>query len=412
MKGLKFLTMMLHCQIGGIGLVKGNTEVYIKKELIEAVYVPPVLGTDAVEILEDGFDMNITRDEIERNTLSNTIESEASRVGLKQVAGAIPVEYKASSVLGDEPREGKLFESLLGGLRQITTETISETGNTTTKIYVADADALKYKKHDILLAKIMNGLVPAWQVRPVLLVDLTPGSCFVEFAIPFMNVPQDGCVIGEMSLYYHKEGAPTLSLTRYIGGKIRENIAGLRCISGSLEGWEAGKTSSWNFAVEAVDGKRIEDFGGSGIVPSFDSDSLPPVMIEACVWLNGVETDYSEMSMSLENTKTDLLSACAPSGKIGSRFTQFMASMEINPYMEDDDIERFKKFEANGDVSVFGYAYNPKEDGTIGGIVAFWLPQNKITQIPSADIDGIVTDAISLKSYRKDGNDTIFLGFI
>lgn len=399
----------------GIGLVKGNTEVYLKKEVTEGVYVAPTVGTDAVEILEDGFEMSITKEEIERNVLSSTIEVEASRPGLKVVSGAIPVEYKASAVLGDAPREGLLFESLMGGLRQITTESTSLTGHTLSRIYLSDVDRAKYRKNDILLAKIEIASVKYWQVRPVLeSVDgANADEGYLLFAVPFKNVPQDGCVIAKATQYFHQEGAPTLSLTRYIGGKIRENISGLRCITASLEGWTAGQTSSWNFSAEAVNGERIDsDFSGPAFDPSFDTDALPPVMIEACVWLNQEEVDYESMSMNVENTKTDLLSACSPSGKIGSRFTQFLTTMEINPYMEDDDIERFKKFDVNGDVSVFGYAFLPKADGSIGGVVAFWMPQAKITAIPSGEVEGIVTDAISLKGYRKEGNDTLFLSFI
>ena len=81
--------------------------------------------------------------------------------------------------------------------------------------------------------------------------------------------------------------------------------------------------------------------------------------------------------------------------------------------MENDDVDRFNSFNLNEDVSIFGYAYNPTNvAGEFNQIVAFYLPQAKITEMPTGDQDGILTDQIAFKAYRKEGNDTIFLGFI
>ena len=90
-----------------------------------------------------------------------------------------------------------------------------------------------------------------------------------------------------------------------------------------------------------------------------------------------------------------------------------MVTGEIAPYMDDDNVNRFNAFNNNDDISVFGYAYNPTATtGEFNQIVAFWIPQAKITTMPNGDEDGIMTNAISFKAYRKDGEDSIFLGFI
>ncbi len=76
----------------GIGLIKGKSALFLKEEVTEGTYVAPASAADAVEVLEDGLEFGTTREVIERNTLSATVESEAPRLGLKTVTGTIPTE--------------------------------------------------------------------------------------------------------------------------------------------------------------------------------------------------------------------------------------------------------------------------------------------------------------------------------
>lgn len=391
----------------GIGLVKGESSVFVKEETTEGVLVVPTSGSDSIEVMEDGLEINSNRDEIERNILSSTIETEASRLGMKQVSGSIPVEYKAGDSEGEKPKEHVLYKSLLGGFRQISSEITSLTGHTASKIFVSGADALLVKKHDLILIKEAG----KYEVRPVKAVDLTVGSESIELLFPLeYGIPSDGVKIAKATTYYHASPAPTCSITHYLGGKIKEEIPGARMISASLENWSTAQVPNWNFSFEALDLDRTVS------VPAFEpvqGVALPPVLIKACVWINGVHTQYNELALSLENTKAEILSACSETGKLGSRFTNFKASGSITPYMENDDVDRFNSFNLNEDVSIFGYAYNPTNvAGEFNQIVAFYLPQAKITEMPTGDQDGILTDQIAFKAYRKEGNDTIFLGFI
>jgi hypothetical protein len=90
-----------------------------------------------------------------------------------------------------------------------------------------------------------------------------------------------------------------------------------------------------------------------------------------------------------------------------------MTTGEIAPYMDDDNVDRFTAFNTNDDISVFGYAYNPTSTvGELEQAIAFWIPQAKITTMPNGDQDGIMTNQISFKAYKKDGEDTVFLGFV
>ena len=218
-------------------------------------------------------------------------------------------------------------------------------------------------------------------------------------------------MIEKATTYYHKEGAPTFSATHYLGGKIAEKVAGLRSITASLEGWETASTPSLSFSVEGL--SLLREVGTPAYTPDFSADALPPVLLGACVWINGVKVPYSSLSLALENTKSEILSVCSNQGKLGSRFTEFKVTGEINPYMQDDDTDTFNLFNLNSDIEIFGYASTPTAvAGEFKEVVAFYIPQAKITSMPTGDQDEVLTDNVSFKSYRKEGGDSIFLSFI
>jgi ribosomal protein S17 len=389
-------------------LIKGRSSVWLKDEVTEGVYVAPTSSADAIEVLESGLDFKYSRDEIERNTLSDTVELEANRLGLKQVTGTIPVEYKANSTLGSAPVEDKLYKSLMGARRQITTTTTTKTGNTSTVLQIQDADISKFNVGDIVRVN-RAGL---FECRPISVVTTTIGFATITFPFALDNgAPPDNVVIEKATTYYHTDTKPTFSATNYLGGEIEERVLGTRVVSAALDSWETAKVGTWNFSVEGLDLTR--QVGAPAFQTNFAGNALPPVLLEACIWVNGVKVDYVSFGMNLENTKTDIMSPCSSAGKIASRITEFSAKGQIKPYMSDVNVTRFDSFNDNDDFSIFGYAHNPTGvDGEFKEIIAFWFPQVKITQMPTGDQDGTLTDDISFKAYRKNGNDTVFLGFI
>ena len=386
----------------GIGLIKGNSSVFIKEETTEGTYEAPASSADALEVLADGIAFEYTREEIQRNTLSSTIEVEASRVGLPKVSGTVPVEYKASSNAGEAPRADVLFKSLLGGKHTLASVVTSATGHTATKIYMSAPDLALFKKG--MVVKVLKA--GAHDIRPIKAI----GVDHIELSFALDYVPADGVQIEKATTYFHAEGAPTFSATHYLGGKIEEKVAGLRALSCALQSWETAKTPALSFAVEGLSLER--SVNDPAFSPDFSNDALPPVLLGACVYVNGVKVPYSSLSISMENTKSDIMSVCSEQGKLGSRFTQFMVSGEINPYMSDSDVDKFDLFNLNEDVSIFGYAYTPTDAGEFKEVIAFHIPQAKITSMPTGDQDSVLTDNISFKAYRKDGGDSIFLSFI
>lgn len=393
--------------MANFGLVKGRTSVFLKEEPTEGTYTAPASAADAVEVLEDFGGFQYTREEIERNVLSDTVEVEASRPGLPTVSGDVPVEFKAGAVEGGAPLSDVLYKSLLGGKKTIASaSTTKAAGNTVTVLQVEDADVSKYEKHDIILVKVPG----AYQVRPIASVNATPGSATVTLAIALESVA-NSVVIEKVTKYFHQENAPTFSVTTYLGGEIEDQARGVRAISAELQNWTTGQIPGFNFTCEGLDLDRAVDTPAYS--PDFSAQPQPPVALSACIWLSGEKVQYPEFSLTMENTKSDIQSACSPSGKVGSRFTRFQVTGSINPYMQDDNVDLFNKFNNNGDVSVFGYASNAGTNpGEIQNVVAFWIPQAKITNIEIGDADGILTDSLEFKSYRKDGGDSVFLAFI
>lgn len=389
-------------------LVKGQSSLYLVEEVTEGTYVAETLVSQAVEPLQDGLEFTLSREEIERKTLTDTIESVEPRLGVRTVTGSIPMEFKASSTAGGAPRGQILYESLLGGKRAAaTTSTTKASGNTTTVLQIEDADISKYNVGDCILKKKAG----EYEVRPIISKTTGTGTATITVGIPFSTTPGASEVIEKVTTYYHSSDSKSFSATWYEGGEIKNAITGLKSISGTLEGWVANETPSFNFSVEGIDiNKTVE---APSLDPDFSSDAQVPVLQHACAWLGTEEIDYTELTLSIENTKADLLSACAPSGKIGSRKTAFTVTGSINPYMKDDSVTRWDSFNDGDTTSLFTYAFNPTStDGEFNQAVAIWMPNIKITNMPSGDNEGVLMDNIEFKAFRSSGNDTVFLSFI
>lgn len=387
----------------GIGVIKNESSLFIVKEVTEGVYVAPTLASQALEVTTDFNGFSYEKEQIERSNLTSTIEKVASRVGMASVAGEIPVELKANHVTGSAPYANVLWESLLGGKVQVTSQVTTTTGNTTTVLNMAAPDAALFEK-GMVVKVLVSG---AHEVRPVTAVGAT--SITLGFALS--AAPADSTVIEKLTAYYHAPDAPTFSATSYTGGVIENQATGMRAISASVDGWETSSLSTVNFSCEGLDLAKSPDV--PPVAPDFSTHALPPVILGACAWINGVKVPYSSFTLSIENTKAEMLSACAANGKLGSRFTALNITGEINPYLEDDDTDRFNSFKNNDDVSVFIFASNPTGvTGEFKECVAFWIPQAKITSLTEEDSDGVMVDKLGFQSYRKEGGDSLFVNFI
>jgi len=390
----------------GIGLVTDEGSVFIEKEVTEGTYVAEASGAAAIEVLSDGLEFTPTKELLERNNRTSTVEKVPSRVGQKSMAGTVPTEYKAGSTEGAVPETDPLYEALLGGKRTYTS-TISDIGHTTVLLELGVGDGAKYAVGDIIKVK-------EYDENPVNEDHVSPIKAIVgdqlELLIPYFQAFTANVVIAAGVTYYHASGAPTVSVTNYLGGKIREKAIGMRCVSGEIANFSTGQLATTSFSLEGLNFDR--EVGTPLFSPVFDS-SLPPVILCAKVFKNAQEITVNSVGITMANTLGFLTSTASCNGKISSRITEFVTNFSINPYMEDDDVDNFTLFNDNTAFSLFGSAYNAgaTKDEKLEN-VAFYMPNCRIPEITTGDEDGILTDAISGTAYKDQGNDTIFISFI
>lgn len=390
-----------------IGVVTNESTVSLSLEVTEATYVAPTAATEYIEVMADGLEFNKTRELLERDLLSSTVETESARVGLTDATGSLSVEFKASATEGDAPQSlDLLLRSLLGGKRQITSDQTSGAGHTSTVINFASTS--DFSVGDLVLVKESG----AYEVRPISAIT-TDTSITFPFALT-NGAPSDSVVVAQCTTYYHDTtNAVTVSAEHNMGNNaIKQKVAGLRAASGTLENWTVGQIPTMSFSLQGLSLDR-EDADAS-FTPDFTADGVPPVALSACAWVGGNMMSYTELGLGIENTVNYIQDACDEDGRIGSRITQQVVTANINPYMDDSDLTKtWDKFNSNDDVSLFAYAYNPTSTtGEFEEVVAIWLPQGRIVEDPVADVDGIVAESMVIRSHRSSGNDSVFLGFI
>jgi len=390
-----------------IGIVTNESTVALMPESTEGTYVAPASGTDYVEVLE-GAEFNKTREELTRNTLGGTVEAEASRVGIAEASGTVGVELKASATEGDAPQSlDVLLRSLLGGKRQILSGQTSDAAtHTDTIIYFADTSV--FSIGDIILVKEAG----AFECRPIVAITADE-SITLAFALE-NGAPASEVVVAQVTTYYSDTAnAIAFSAEHNLGNNaIKQKVRGLRAASGSINNFTVGQLPQMEFGLQGLDIARVDE--NASFAPVFTADALPPVTLSACVYLSGAKLAYTEASLSIENTINYIQDACDADGRIGSRITDQATSFTFNPYMQDDSTAAtWDKFNTNTNVSVFTYAYNPSSTaGEFSEIVAFWLPQGKITASPVADTDGIVAESIEIKAHKNLGNDSVYISFL
>jgi hypothetical protein len=389
-----------------IGLVADEGSVYIKKEVTEGTYVAEAAGADAVEVLADGLEFTPTKELLERNNRTSTVENVPARVGQKSMAASVPVEFKAGNAEGAAPETSPLWEALLGGVDTLT-EVTSLVDHTTAKIYLTST--AQYKVGHIVKVK-QSEIAGEDHVSPIKAIGSDVGGNFIELVVPYGVAFSDNVKIGAAVNYFHQSGAPTLSLTNYLGGKIREKAIGMRAVSAEIANFSTGQLPTATFNLEGLDFDR--EVGEPLFAPVYDT-SLPPVVLCSKVYKDGTEITVNAVTLSLTNTLGFLTSTASCSGKIRSRITDFAVNFTINPYMEDDDTDLFDIFKDNTGFSLFGSSNNKTDTaGEKAEVVAFYMPNCRIPEITSGVEDGILTDAINGQAYKTSGNDTVFIAFL
>lgn len=389
--------------------VKDNTTIAVEIEDTEGTYKAPQSADSYVQTLSDGTELSPSKELLERNVFNGSIGKSTPRTGQKSVSGSLPVEARANSTEGSAPEYDALMQSALGSRRQKTSDTISGTGHTASVIYIEDADINDFVVGDIVLIKEAG----AFHVSPITAVDTTPLSANITLLVAMSSAPSDNVVIAKYTTYVTADsGHPSLSVSKYIEGAILESAIGCKATNASLENFTTGQLASWNFGIEGLSFDR--SITPQPHTPNYDT-SVPPIILNACVYQDGTRLDVNELSVSIENTLGFATSTCSPNGRISARATERSVSGSLNPYKQDDNIDQYTKFDSNSEYSIFAYAYVPSStSGEFDQILAVYIPLAITTELAEADQEGLLQETISFTASRgSDGtNEEIYISFI
>jgi hypothetical protein len=394
--------------------VKENTKVAVEIESTEGVYVAPTGANSFIQTLTDGTELTPAKELLERNVFNGSIGKSTPRTGMKSVTAAMPVEMRAGETEGSAPEMNPLLLSALGQTRSNASAFNSSTGHTTTQININDADIGKVKIGDIVVIKEPT----AYHVSPVVAVSETLGSASFTMLRAMSAAPSNNVQISAFKTYYTGDsGHPSLSISKYIQDAVLEKAIGCRVTSVSLEGFETGQLANLNFSLDGMSFDRV--LQAPGFTPSYDA-SLPPIILNACVYQDNQDLPVNSFSLSLENTLGFQTSTCSSNGRIGSRVTSRSITGSINPYKQDNSLTQFNHFKCGTEFSLFAFAYIPELDvncnpnGEFGQVVAFYLPKCIITEISESDQDGLLVEEISWQASRGANGQTeeLYIGFI
>ena len=383
-------------------LVKNLDRVEVMVEVTEGTPVDAAANSDMIEPVSDSVTLDIEKAEIERKLLGGTVESDASRVGLPTISGALTTELRSHSTAGAAPVDNdRLLQSLLGGKSAVAAATTT-TGNTTT--------VLTFSSHSFTAGMVaLIKITGAYECRPI--ASVTATTITLAFAVSAGSIA-DGTEVEAVCVYYPDSTLEkSLTVTHRPANDLKHQAAGIRATSGSISGWSTGETPSMEFALS---GLSIAKTVGAGSYSPAANTALPPVILNSCAYINGTLVDYNEFSLAIEKEVADAPSACQASGIVSKRTTGIKISGKIDPYTSDVSVARFGLYDDNTDISLLVFAYNPTSTaGEYGEVVAIWIPQAKITKLPLKDVNGVYADDLEFKTHKTSaGNDSLFLNFI
>lgn len=392
-------------------IAKNATVVAVMKEVTEGTYVAPGAATDYVQVLE-GISSNPIKETIERSVLTSSIGKVQPRAGLESVEGSLPMELKASGTEGGIPESGYVIESALGATRAITTQTTTKSsGNTGSVLQIQDADISKFNVYDIIVV-LESG---AHHCCYVSAVDSSAGTANITVSPSKPSGSfSNSVVISKSRMYYTANAShPSLSISTYWANEITQKAIGCKVASLALSNFSVGQIASWDASFSGLSYDRID--GAAPHTPSFDT-ALPPIVVSnACVYQDGTALKVNQFSFSVENEVSFVKEICA--GQTGSRVVSRSVTGSFNPYMDDTAVTQFTKFDTNDDYVIFAFAANPSSTAgeyELGSVCGFVLPKCLTTELPTGDVDGLLTDDVSFTASRGAAGTTeeVYIGFI
>lgn len=386
-----------------IGVLKNTSKCSVKAEVTEGTVITAVEG-DFIQIL----DMSIepAKELLERQIIATGKGKVLPRIGIESASGTINVELSGGAVEGAYPQYEPVLHSVLGGKRQqasrITTDAVTQT-----------VSLLTAAAHGILVG---DGFVILDTNDHTRHFATAVTSNTITYSPVRLTEPADSVEISKNSTFFAEGTAdePTFSHTAWWGDVIKEVAAGCRGSGMSLSNFTTGQIPSLEFSYEAL--TFDETVAASGITPAFSETALPPLALSAVLVKDGVEKKMHVLSMSVENSLSPLMSVTESTGRISTRNSERAVSLELSPYLEDDDIEWFTDFDAATTFKLIVWAGNDSSTAgelDLGSQVGFYCPSCLITGIGKADEDGVITRSITVSANTGDGTlKELYMSFV
>jgi hypothetical protein len=231
-----------------MGLSNKKSVLAVVKETTEAV---PVSPTSDYIALQDGFEMEPSFNELENEELTGTIGKAKTAVGSEDPSASVSHYLRHSGTEGLAPDYGLFMESLLGAVKVVAVEELSEVGSVagdednrgSVEVGVGDGASFDYGQA-MLIKDGTNG----YKIRNV--YNVSTDSLELNFNID--TAPASGVGLGKPVMYYPiDENHPTMSMWLY------------RANGGAIE-MQAG-TRTTEMAIDVTAGEYINanySFGG------------------------------------------------------------------------------------------------------------------------------------------------------
>lgn len=144
-------------------------------------------------------------------------------------------------------------------------------------------------------------------------------------------------------------------------------------------------------------GVETAGVNGNGLIPSYDAAN-PPIALGACVFIDGVAIDCTEVAISIENTIGQITSTCNPNGIQSTRITERAVSGSFVSYQSTEEVDMYTRFDTNTQFSLYLLAGIPTVAGEVKDVVAIYIPTAIVTAKPVTDAEGIATLAVDFQA--------------
>lgn len=383
-------------------------------------YKAPVAG-DAIQVLSEGLEFSPTKEIVDRDIRTDTIEQTIGRTTTRGITGTVPCELRANTVEGGAPEADKLYENLLGGKRQRTSTTLQTATSQTSvssslrkSVFAVDsADTTQFKVGDpVRLFKA--GIIDFISV--IKSVNTTSNQVTLVTGAP-IDIPGDTDV-SPCTTYFpdpNRADFRYLSLDRFLGAKLEERAIGCRFNSLEISNWSTGQLPQASFGFEGLDYLRrkptTQELNAAKALTTYQQ-SLPPIILGARVFQDDTELVLNNVGITISTELGFTMSTASERGKLSSRVTDFDCTFTMNPYQDDANTKNFDLFRQNNAFSLFGFAANKDTTGKFSQICTFYMPNCTVQEIATGSEEGILTDEMTCRAFLSSGNDTVTLGFI